>query len=72
MIQVLLRRNESQESLYKRFKKKVLKSGILTTCKENEFHQSKGEKRREEKRKSIRNILKQKRKNDKKDTSLVK
>ena len=45
-IVVYLREGESVDSLVKRFKKRVSKSGILLDLKEKMFYESKGERRR--------------------------
>jgi len=51
---VSLRQNESQDSLLKRFRKKVVKSGILSTVRRKRWFISKSENRRMEKKKAIR------------------
>jgi len=53
---VTLRSNESQEQLLKRFRKKVVKSGILSTVRRKRWFVSKSEQRRMEKKKAIRRI----------------
>lgn len=53
-VAVQLRAGESFESLMKRFKKKVSKSGILFDLKEKMFHESKGERLRRKKQISLR------------------
>jgi small subunit ribosomal protein S21 len=53
---VNLRPNESQEGLLKRFRKKVVKSGILSTVRRKRWFISKSELRRVEKKKAIRRI----------------
>jgi len=53
---VILRQNESQDQLLKRFRKKVVKSGILSTVRRKRWHISKSELRRVEKKKAIRRI----------------
>jgi small subunit ribosomal protein S21 len=54
MATVVLRPNESQEQLLKRFRKKVAKSGILSTVRRKRWFVSKSELRRIQKKKSIR------------------
>jgi small subunit ribosomal protein S21 len=49
-----LRPNESQEQLLKRFRKKVAKSGILSTVRRKRWFVSKSELRRIDKKKAIR------------------
>lgn len=51
---VNLRQNESQDSLLKRFRKKVVKSGVLSTVRRKRWFISKSENRRMEKKKAIR------------------
>jgi len=51
---VVLRSNESQDMLLKRFRKKVIKSGILSTVRRKRWFISKSELRRMEKKKAIR------------------
>lgn len=54
MTTVNLRPNESQDALLKRFRKKVAKSGILSTVRRKRWFVSKSELRRIQKKKSIR------------------
>jgi small subunit ribosomal protein S21 len=56
MTSVNLRPNESQDMLLKRFRKKVVKSGVLSTVRRKRWFISKSELRRVEKKKSIRRI----------------
>jgi small subunit ribosomal protein S21 len=51
---VNLRNNESQDSLLKRFRKKVVKSGVLSTIRRKRWFVSKSEQRRMEQKKAIR------------------
>jgi small subunit ribosomal protein S21 len=51
---VNLRPNESQEQLLKRFRKKVAKSGILSTVRRKRWFVSKSELRRIDKKKAVR------------------
>jgi small subunit ribosomal protein S21 len=51
---VTLRPNESQDQLLKRFRKKVAKSGILSTVRRKRWFVSKSELRRIDKKKAIR------------------
>jgi small subunit ribosomal protein S21 len=51
---VVLRPNESQEQLLRRFRKKVAKSGILSTVRRKRWFVSKSELRRIQKKKAIR------------------
>jgi len=53
---VVLRQNESQDQLLKRFRKKVVKSGVLSTVRRKRWFISKSELRRVEKKKAIRRI----------------
>lgn len=54
MTAVNLRNNESQDSLLKRFRKKVVKSGVLSTVRRKRWFVSKSEQRRMEQKKAIR------------------
>lgn len=54
MTSVTLRQNESQDQLLKRFRKKVAKSGILSTVRRKRWFVSKSELRRIDRKKSIR------------------
>lgn len=56
MASVVLRPNESQEQLLKRFRKKVAKSGILSTVRRKRWFVSKSELRRIQKKKAIRRL----------------
>lgn len=56
MAVVTLRPNESQDSLLKRFRKKVAKSGVLSTVRRKRWFVSKSELRRIQKKKAIRRI----------------
>jgi small subunit ribosomal protein S21 len=51
---VTLRPNESQESLLRRFRKRVTNDGILSTVRRKRWFVSKSELRRIEKKKAIR------------------
>jgi len=53
---VVLRPNESQDALLKRFRKKVVKSGVLSTVRRKRWFISRSELRRVEKKKAIRRI----------------
>jgi small subunit ribosomal protein S21 len=54
LTQVNLRNNESQDSLLRRFRKKVVKSGVLSTIRRKRWFVSKSEQRRMEVKKSMR------------------
>ncbi len=56
MTSVVIRPNESQEQLLKRFRKKVVKSGVLSTVRRKRWFISKSELRRIEKKKAIRRL----------------
>lgn len=62
MASVTLKSNESQESLLRRFRKKVTNSGILSTVRRKRWHISKSELRRIEKKKAIRRARRRQRK----------
>ena len=61
MAVVKLRSNESQEQLLKRFRKKVVKSGILGTVRNKRWFVSRTEQRRLEKKKAIRRLKRKRR-----------
>jgi small subunit ribosomal protein S21 len=48
--------NESDESLLRRFRKKVAKAGVMSTIRRKRWHVSKSELRRIQKKKAIRRI----------------
>ncbi|HSM72864.1 MAG TPA: 30S ribosomal protein S21 [Anaerolineales bacterium] len=56
MASVKLRNGESQDALLKRFRKKVVKSQVLSTIRRKRWFVSKSEQRRMEKKKAIRCI----------------
>ena len=56
MTLVVLRSNESQESLLKRFRKKIVKSGVLSTVRRKRWFISKSEQSRMEDKKAIRRL----------------
>ncbi len=56
MTSVVLRQNESQDQLLKRFRKKVVKSGILSTVRRKRWFVSKSEVDRVERKKSMRRM----------------
>ncbi|MCJ7518688.1 MAG: 30S ribosomal protein S21 [Anaerolineaceae bacterium] len=56
MTSVILRPNESQEQLMRRFRKKIVRSGILSTVRKKRWFISKSEERRMEAKKSARRM----------------
>lgn len=62
MAKVVLRPNESQDQLLKRFRKKVSKSGILSTVRRKRWFVSKSELRRIQRKKAIRRLRRRQRK----------
>jgi len=56
MTSVILRPNESQEQLMRRFRKKIVRSGILSTVRKKRWFISKSEDRRMEAKKSARRM----------------
>lgn len=48
--------NESDESLMRRFRKKVAKAGVMSTVRRKRWHVSKSELRRIQKKKAIRRM----------------
>jgi small subunit ribosomal protein S21 len=53
---VSLMPNESDESLLRRFRKKVAKAGVMSTIRRKRWHVSKSELRRIQKKKAIRRM----------------
>ncbi len=53
---VVLRNNETQDQLLKRFRKKVVKSGVLSTVRRKRWFVSKSEQRRMDEKKAARRI----------------
>ena len=51
---VHLRNNESQDQLLKRFRKKIVKNGVLSTVRRKRWFVSKSEQRRMDQKKAIR------------------
>jgi small subunit ribosomal protein S21 len=51
---VNLRNNESQDQVLKRFRKKIVKSGVLSTVRRKRWFVSKSEQRRMDQKKAIR------------------
>lgn len=62
MTSVVLRPNESQDQLLKRFRKKVAKSGILSTVRRKRWFVSRSELRRIQRKKAIRRLKRRQRK----------
>lgn len=62
MAKVIRREDETVDQLIKRFSKKFLEEGTLKDIREKEYYKSKGQKRREKKKESERNIWIQKKK----------
>ncbi len=58
---VVLRPNESQEQLLKRFRKKVVKAGVLSTVRRKRWFVSKSELRRMERKKAMRRMRRRQR-----------
>jgi small subunit ribosomal protein S21 len=56
LITVELRPNESQDQLLKRFRKKVAKSGVMSTVRRKRWYVSKSELRRIQRKKSMRRM----------------
>jgi small subunit ribosomal protein S21 len=58
---VVLRQNESQDQLLKRFRKKVAKSGVLSTIRRKRWFVSRSELRRISDKKSMRRLRRRQR-----------
>ncbi len=56
MAVVILRPGESQEQLLKRFRKKVVRSGVLSIVRRKRWFMSKSEQRRMEEKKALRRL----------------
>ncbi len=56
MTHVILRPNESQDQLLRRFRTKVVRSGVLGDVRDKRWFISKSEKRRMEAKKAARNL----------------
>lgn len=56
MVSVELRPNESQDQLLRRFRKKVAKSGVMSTVRRKRWFVSKSELRRIQKKKAARRM----------------
>ncbi len=54
MATIVARPNESQDNLLRRFRKEVVRSGVLTTLRKKRWYVSKSEARRRAKKKAIR------------------
>jgi len=63
LVEVIRREGESDYQLARRFKKKVIRSGILSSVRNKRWFISKSERRRMEKKKAIRRIRKKQRRN---------
>jgi small subunit ribosomal protein S21 len=63
MTTVVLRPNETQDQLLRRFRKQVAKSGILSTVRRKRWHVSKSELRRIAKKKAIRRARRKQQRN---------
>ncbi len=64
MPSVTLRPNESQDQLLKRFRKKVAKSGVLSTVRRKRWFVSRSELRRIQRKKAIRRGRRRTRENE--------
>ena len=56
MTSVVLRQNESQDQLLKRFRRKIVKSGVLSTVRAKRWFISQSEINREERKKTLRRL----------------
>ena len=61
MTKVVLRPNESQESLLKRFRKKVIRDRLMTEVRKRRWFMSPSEERRMDKKKAIRRMRRRQR-----------
>lgn len=67
MAKVKLRNGESQDKLLRRFRKSVIRSGVLSEVRKRRWFVSKSEQRRMERKKAIRRIKKKARMNGRYD-----
>lgn len=61
MAKVKLRNGESQDKLLRRFRKAVIRSGVLSEVRKRRWFVSKSEQRRMERKKAIRRLKKRER-----------
>jgi len=61
---VNLRSGESQDALLKRFRQKVVRSGILSTIRDKRWFVSKSEQRRMAKKKAVRRVKRRSKDNE--------
>ena len=61
LTRVQLRSNESQDSLLRRFRKKVIRDRIMTEVRKRRWHMSSSERRRLAKKKAIRRMRRRER-----------
>ena len=61
MTKVILRHNESQQQLLRRFRKKVAKSGVLSVVRRKRWFVSKSELSRIQRKKAIRRLKRRQR-----------
>jgi len=64
LTKVILRPNESQEQLMRRFRKKVVRSGVLSTVRKKRWFISRTEERRMEAKKAARRMYMRTRQGD--------
>lgn len=62
MARVVLREGESQQQLLRRFRKKTIRSGVMSEVRKRRWFVSKSEQRRMDEKKAIRRIKKRERK----------
>lgn len=67
MAKVKLRNDESQDKLLRRFRKAVIRSGVMSEVRKRRWFISKSEQRRMDKKKAIRRIKKRARINNRYD-----
>ena len=62
MAKVILREGESQQKLLQRFRKKIIRSGLMSEVRKRRWFVSKNEQRRMDEKKAIRRLKKRERK----------
>jgi len=67
LARVVLREGESQQQLLRRFRKKTIRSGVMSEVRKRRWFVSRSEQRRIDEKKAIRRIRKRERKNQEND-----
>jgi small subunit ribosomal protein S21 len=70
LTRVVLRDGESQQQLLRRFRKKIIRSGVMSEVRKRRWFVSRSEQRRMDEKKAIRRIKKRERKKQENDNLL--